>query len=129
MSEGWVYGVERTDHGAQVADSDLQGVGSGALGLAADVDGGPAEGQGDGWVDACGGEEGADVGDAGSLSWVLVCEEDDVADDGDGGEAGDEDGAALEFLAGDCDGDGQECGQDVWWDRQELCVGLSLIHI
>ena len=98
--------MERTDDGSHVADCDLQSVGGRALCLAADVDGGPTQRQSYGGIDACGGEEGADVGDAWLLGRVCVRQEDDVADDCDGREAGDEDGAALELFARYGDGDG-----------------------
>ena len=52
-------------HSAQIADSDLQAAGHRALRRAGDVDGGPAQSQGGGGVDAGGGEEGAEVTDTG----------------------------------------------------------------
>lgn len=49
----------RAEHGAQVPDGDLHGVGDAAFRLARDVIRWPGEDDGDGGVDACGGEEGS----------------------------------------------------------------------
>ena len=62
----------RPDDGAHIANRDLQSTRRRALRLAADVDGGPGEGQGHGRVDARGGEEGANVGDTGPSGGVFV---------------------------------------------------------
>ena len=72
----------RSEHGAKIADADLHGVSRRALRLARDVVGGPREDDSGGRVDARGGEDGADVGEARGCRGGG--EEDDVADDGEG---------------------------------------------
>lgn len=101
----------RANNSADIPDRNLHGVGGGALRLSADVDGRPGEAEGHGGVDACGGEEGAGVGDAGFVGWVGVCEQDYVAYDGDCGGEQDE-GTPASVAFGD---DGvdycEDCGE------------------
>ena len=71
----------RSQHRPQIPNADLHGVCGGALRLAADVDSGPAEDQGDGGIDTACGEEDAGVGDARVGARILVREQDYVSDD------------------------------------------------
>lgn len=111
------------DDGAQIANGDLHGVGGRALRLAGDVDGGPAQRQRDGRVDAAGGEEGAEVGDARVVGGMGLAEQDAVADGGEEGGAEDEGGARVEALRDDGEREGEDEGEGVGWYGEELRVG------
>lgn len=91
----------RPQHGSQVPDGDLHGVGDAAFRLPRDVVRRPGEDNSHGGVDACCGEEGAQVGDSGS----VLGEEEDVADYGDDGGAHDERGAKVGAFGEDGDDD------------------------
>lgn len=70
----------RAQHSAQIPNRDLHGVGDAALRLARDVVRRPRKHDGHGRVDACGGEEGAQVRDA----WAVLGKEEDVSYAADG---------------------------------------------
>lgn len=53
----------------------------------------------------------------------MVGDEDDVADDGEGGGRHHEGGALLETLRYKGDDDGEDCGEDVGGDGEELGLG------
>lgn len=58
---GFVSVQLSAEHGAQIADGNLHGVGGGAFRLSADVVGGPGEDDGCGWVYPRRGKDSADV--------------------------------------------------------------------
>ena len=109
----------RPEHGAEVPDADLHGVGCGALGLAGDVVGRPGQHDGGGGVDAGGGEDGAEVGHARGGG----AQQDDVPHDGDAGGAHDEGRAQAVALREDGDRDGQAGGARVGGHGQQLRLG------
>nr|POE94431.1 hypothetical protein CFP56_16671 [Quercus suber] len=116
----------RADDGAQVADRDLECRGRRSFGLAGDVDRRPAEGHGDGWVDAGGGEEDAHVRNSRTGFGVGVAQKNDVADDA--GERGEHDeGRTTPNAFGDVGvEDRQGSGQGVRRNGEQLGGGRRI---
>lgn len=116
----------RAQHGPQVPDADLHGVGDGALRLPGDVDGRPRQRQRGGRVDPAGGEEGPRVRDAGSADGVGVAQQDGVPDGRERRGAGDEEAALVETLRQARYGQGRREREGVRRDGEELCVGCRV---
>lgn len=123
---------------AEIPDRDLHSTGSRSLGAARDIDGRPAECQSGRWVDTGGAEEHAKVADARVVVvWsmdglaihgrrddvvLVVGEEDDIADDSDCTGYHCKRCSDAGFGGDPCDGDGDDGGESVWWNGEELCL-------
>jgi len=119
----------RSQHGTQIADTDLHSVRSGAFGLTGDVDCWPTEHECDRGVDAEGCKEGSDIGDAGFLRRMLIGYQDYIADDGDSGGNSDEDSPFLVFLGKDGPEYREDSRASVRWDGEELGVRSRPSHV
>jgi len=117
----------RAQHGAQIPNGNRHRRGSRALRLARHVGRWPRQHDGGRRVDAGGGEDGADVGDAGSAVWGR--EEDDVADYSEGGTAEDERRAFVGAFGEDGDDDCEDGGDGVGGDGEELGVGGAVAEV
>lgn len=113
----------RPNHRPQIPNRNLQRIRRRALRLPAHIHGWPGQRESDSGVDARGGEEDADVAYAGAFGGVFVGEEDGVADYGGEGGGDDEGGAAVVALGDDGVGDGEEGGEGVGGDGEELGGG------
>ena len=106
----------RAQDRAEVADRDLHGIGRGALGLAADVVGGPRQHDGRGRVDARRRQDDAKVTEPGRAAG----EEYDIANAGECGGAHDERCSEAQLLGENSHGDGRDERDAVGRDGQEL---------
>jgi len=119
-----------TNNSTEIANRDLQTSSYSTLRGTADIHGRPAKYQRNRRIDTSCAEEHADVGytwfvEDDSLGLVLVDvgigEEDDVADSGCASCSDDEGGADVAFFGDDGDADGQDRGEYVGRDGEELC--------